>query len=168
VTSPYQCHFLSSKYQAATLYRSTLDSGLLCFRVIIIKLDELPIFVKEISPLSSLFDLHHWTSLFAAPLVCKLVTPLLFLIVFSSMHCVLSFVHMSASICLSLASVLRWCFSTFGLFLCQSLGLPWLLSDATWCLKSEFLKGQIHGVLFVRAFSWSLCLLQETKTINSY
>jgi hypothetical protein len=53
MTSHYQCQFLSNKYQDVALYFSSLDPGLLCFRVIIIKLEKLPILFKEISPLYS-------------------------------------------------------------------------------------------------------------------
>jgi hypothetical protein len=67
-TFPYRCRFISIRYQVAALYHSSLDLSLLCFRVIIIKLDELPIFFKEIFPFSSSSDLCQWTPLFIAPL----------------------------------------------------------------------------------------------------
>jgi hypothetical protein len=50
--SPYQCQFLSSKYQVVDLFFFIMDLGLLCFRVIIKILDNIPIFFKENSPIS--------------------------------------------------------------------------------------------------------------------
>jgi hypothetical protein len=54
MVSLYHYQFLSSKHQVASLYRSSLDSGLLCFRVIKNILDEITILFKEISSISSL------------------------------------------------------------------------------------------------------------------
>jgi hypothetical protein len=56
-TSPYQCRFLSSKYQAASFYCYNLDPGLLYFKVIISLLDKPPIFLKDNSPISSILQI---------------------------------------------------------------------------------------------------------------
>jgi hypothetical protein len=75
------------------------------------------------------------------------------------MHCVLSlsfhfvFSSLLFSLFLYVSSFsLLVMFFTFGLFLLQSLGFMWLLSDVTCCLKSEFLKGKIHVVSYLSGF----------------
>jgi hypothetical protein len=56
MTSPYQCQFLSSRYQVAVLCCSSLDLGLLCSRVTINILDKIYIFFKNNFPISSIYS----------------------------------------------------------------------------------------------------------------
>jgi hypothetical protein len=74
MTSPYQCHFISSKYQVTTLYFSSLDLGLLCSRVTINLLGKFPIFLKENFPTALLLRVVCVNLSTHTPSVCESAT----------------------------------------------------------------------------------------------
>jgi hypothetical protein len=88
-TSPYQCRFLSSKHQTVVHYFSSLDSGILYFRVITLKLDEFPIFFKETSHFFSICDLKLLCSQRLFSMSLLLMNPIH--ILFSQLSCVCYF-----------------------------------------------------------------------------
>jgi hypothetical protein len=77
MTSPYQCQFLSSKYQVVALYFSSLDLGLLCFRVIIKNWTSFLFSSRKSLHSLLFFNLCSMNTLFTAPFsVSSLLTVL--------------------------------------------------------------------------------------------
>jgi hypothetical protein len=169
-TSPYQCRFLSGKYQVVALYCSSLDLGLLSFRVIINKLDELPIFFKESSLFSStpahepLCLLHRYfvslllTRSFSGSCSSRALHALFF---FVPHECLLSFsaVSLVALLLMSLFCIImlvvRWCFPP----LVSSSANPW--DSHGFCQKRSPVKdlnyeGAIQWVYFCQVFQLTL------------